>query len=724
MAGVPDGAPTQLVSPSAMNVSIPKPLRRGSAAFVVFAALVLTFGVCEWLGWPFLGAPMQRALGAALQRKVSFSAEASSGPQVKIRLLGGIRIDAAHIEIGAPDWSRAPHLLLARDAHLTLAYIDIWRASRGQPLRIRELRAAQLDTQLERLADGRASWQFGTRTNVPDTTQQPTKVPMFGRLQVDAGTLQFHDALMGVDLDGKYSWVDGANVSGTGAGPSGTVDGLVFSAKGNYHQLPLRIDLRTTGVLPVIAEETQVLALPVNLDVRIGGASVVFNGTATDALHLGALQGRFVVQGPSLAAVGGPVHVTLPTTGPFRAEGVIAKNGVVWNTVVDAAAIGTSRLSGAFTYDPRPAVPLFAGRLTGAKLALADLGPAVGAPAKKTVAVPEVSTEISAERAQAKDAWRAGRVLPDRKFDLPALRAMDANVLIDIDNLDLGTSYLEPLKPLRAHLVLIDGVLALRELDARTGQGRLFGTVQLDGRKPLALWTADLRWSGVRLENWIRQQRAGGAPPYVSGNLGGEARVAGQGTSTATILGSLRGAVRMQLSGGTISHLAVEAAGLDIAQGLGMLIKGDDSLALNCSVADWALERGLLKPRVFVLDTPDSTLWIDGSVSLADESLDLRVVTTPKDFSPLALRTPIRLRGSFASPRVSLDKGPLGARLGASALLAFINPLAAIIPLMDVGSTEDAKRGADACQSLSRKIAARPALPAPEPAKTSRPSRR
>ncbi|HZT55395.1 MAG TPA: AsmA family protein, partial [Burkholderiaceae bacterium] len=120
-------------------------------------------------------------------------------------------------------------------------------------------------------------------------------------------------------------------------------------------------------------------------------------------------------------------------------------------------------------------------------------------------------------------------------------------------------------------------------------------------------------------------------------------------------------------------------------------------------------------PRVFVLDTRDSTIWVDGSISLATEALELRVVTTPKDFSPLALRTPVLVRGTFANPRVSVDKGKLGTRLGAAALLALVNPLAALIPLMDVGDSADAQRGADACRALSQRIKAKPLLPAPGP---------
>ena len=687
----------------------------------IAAAIVVGFGVCEAVGWPFLAAPMQRWLGSTLARRVSLSADPAASPKVVIHLLGGIDITAAYIEIGAPDWSTAPHMLPARDARLTLGYADLWRASRGEPLRIRELRAAQLDGQFERLADGRASWQFGRKTDTPDTTELPTHLPVFGRLQVDSGAIVYHDALMAVDLDARLSLVDGSNIPATGVAASGPASGLQFNAKGSYQGLPLSIDMQTSGVLPLVAEDAAAIALPVTLAAHVGRARLTFKGTATDAVRLTALKGRFSVQGPSLAAVGDPLHVTLPTTAAFRAEGLLAKQGAVWNTVLDEVRIGSSRLAGAFTYDPRQRVPMLAGRLTGSKLMLADLGPAVGAPVHTTVATAAAVTAEDSPAAPQRSNSRPGRTLPDREFDLPALRAMNANVLIAIDSVDLGSNLLEPLKPLRTHLMLADGVLTLRDVEARTGQGRLVGTAQFDGREALALWTADLRWDGVRLESWIHQARANNVPPYATGSLNGRARVAGQGKSTAAILGSLRGEVRMNVVNGTISHLAVEAAGLDLAQGLGVLMKGDDALPIQCTVADLVAEQGVLRPRVLVLDTTDSTLRVDGSLSLATEAIDLRVVVIPKDFSPMALRTPVHLRGTFASPVVSVDKGKLGTRLGAAALLSLVNPLAALIPLMDVGSSADAQRGAEDCRALSRRIAAIPTLPPPGPAKRAQP---
>ena len=283
---------------------------------------------------------------------------------------------------------------------------------------------------------------------------------------------------------------------------------------------------------------------------------------------------------------------------------------------------------------------------------------------------------------------------------------MDANVLINLRELDLNTTKLEPLRPLRAHLVLSAGVLRLQDLDASAAQGRLRGELQLDGRGSTALWTAALHWDAVQLEHWLKPPRTGAVPAYVTGRLKGQARLAGQGRSTAEILASLSGQLRTELLSGAVSHLAVEAAGLDLAESLGLLIKGDDMLPVHCAVADLVAERGVLRPRVMVLDTSDSVIWVDGTLSLASEAIDLRAVVSPKDFSPLALRSPLLVQGSLAEPRISVEKGPVARKLAAAALLALLNPLAALIPLLDTGEARPGESAGNGCQAL---LARRPA---------------
>jgi uncharacterized protein involved in outer membrane biogenesis len=279
---------------------------------------------------------------------------------------------------------------------------------------------------------------------------------------------------------------------------------------------------------------------------------------------------------------------------------------------------------------------------------------------------------------------------------------MDANILINVGMFDPGTDVLEPLHNTRAHLLLADGVLTIADFEGTTAQGKLAGYLQLDGRGKDALWTADMRLLGVNLAQWLRIKRKGDAPPYLAGKLDALVKVKGSGRSAAEILASLDGDLRMHMRDAAVSHLAVEAAGIDLAQALGVLIKGDDALPIQCNVADLDIVKGVARPKIFVVNTRDSTVWIDGTVSLRDESLDLRFVVSPKDFSPLTLRTPVRVRGTLGKPAVSLELGKLAGKTGAAALLALLNPLAAIIPFIDPGSKQDAAQSDSECAALAR----------------------
>ena len=587
--------------------------RRSRRTVVAVAALGLTLlaGVVagEALGWPFLVEPLQRQLSTRLQRQISLTPDppAAAQPGATLRFIGGLRLQTPQLVVAAPAWSAAPRLLRANDVTLALRYVDLWRAWRGQPLRIDRLQAGTLDAVLERDADGRVSWQFGPTRTPDDAAAKPLPLPNFGQLRVAAGTVRHVDALLALDATFKLSLGEpmapappavassvadnsaATNASNSAsnsaanktanktvnkaansasnsasnsatdnaaAGPAASV--LQVSGRGSLRQMPFTLDLHAAGVMPWAGDLTQSPALPLKLRARIGRAALDFDGTALDLLHLGGLSGRFRLSGPSLAAVGDPLGVTLPSTAPFRANGGIVRQGSIWRVVVDEASVGASRLDGAFSYDTGRSRPLLQGRLGGSRLLLADLGPVVGTtsavaavklPTANASAEPSAPTSPTSPTSPAAQAEAAaapvplpastrgpGKLLPGRQFDLAALRAMDANVLIDLRELDLNTTKLEPLRPLRAHLVLTDGLLRLQDLDARAAQGRLRGELQLDGRGNTALWTTRLQWDGVMLERWIQPPASGPVPAYVSGRLKGQAKLAGQGRDRKSVV--------------------------------------------------------------------------------------------------------------------------------------------------------------------------------------------
>ncbi len=683
--------------------SLRRMLGRSTVAVLggLVAVLVVAIAVCEWIGWPFLRGPIERLIEKQVRRDVSF------GDDFRLSLFGGLRLSSDAFRIGPPSDlpPGAPsEFVQTNDVELKLPYSTLIGPLRGseEPLRITSLSVAQLSANLWRGEDGKANWIFGSG----EESGKPVVLPQFDRLVVREGRIRIDDAPSTVHAIIDLSTEEGA-LAGEKAGEKA---GLKASARGTYDGRPLRAQLRSSGLLP-LAQSTAEKPLPITLKVEARGAALDFEGQAADVLHLESLRGDFALSGPTLAAVGDTIGLTLPNTPSFDMKGKVRKAGLAWEADIDAFSVGDSELAGEFTYDPQKKPPLLSGALRGDRLVLSDLAPAVGAPpnvhkegngkaAGKTKSDAKPNAKSNAAKGSAakgnatkgnaaKESATAGNdgVLPERNFDIPSLKAMNASVEVDLKRLDLPSDALRSIAPLHAQLTLDDGVLKLDRLSATTADGQVRGVLSLDSNRQPPLWTADVAWSAVDLAKWItlrnEDTKEARPQPYITGKLSGKAKVAGSGRSTASILGSLDGQAFMWIRDGTLSHLLVEALGLDIAQGLGVMAVGDNPLPLNCAVAQLKAENGLVESELVLLDTPDSTVLVDGSVSLAKEQLKLTLRARPKDFSPLTVRAPVHITGSFAHPDVAPDAKTLGVKAAAAALLAAINPLAALIPLID-----------------------------------------
>lgn len=646
------------------------------------ALLVLALLLCEALGWRFLRDPLQNRLSTALQREVR------CGPTFRVHLLGPVRMQCSEVFLGSPegqpvllDEQNNPRpLLRATDVRVAVPWSSLLALRRGEGLEtveIRSLTMQELEANLAQAKDGRANFKFGEpKPKAENEEDEPLLLPRFGELQVRQGRLRMEDALHALSVDGRLSTDEGS--------AGGANAGLQAQADGRWRGQPLKVGLQAGGALPLVAGAG---SPPVPLKLRIEAANtlVELDGRVADVMSLRALDGSFRVKGASLAGAGGFLSLTLPTTGPFEMNGRITKEEDRYRAQVASFTVGTSRLRGDFSFDAAARPPRLSGTLAGQRLALSDLAPAVGAD--------------NGEEKPAAARPRGGRVLPQQEFDLPKLGLMQADVRIDLAQAYLGTDALEDFKPLQGRITLQDSVLTVQDLVARTAGGEMRGRVALDARPKQPLWTADLRWSDVRLERFVkpRNPTAAGSrgndapdPGYISGILGGQAQLRGAGRSTAAMLGSLDGGLDLWVRDGALSHLVIEGLGLDVAQALGVLVKGDRRLPLNCAVVRVKVQDGLVRPEAAVFDTSDTTIVASGQVSLAQESLALTLAARPKDFSPLSLRSPVHVEGTFGEPEVRLEKGKLALKLGAAAALAFVNPLAAVLPLMDMGEKDKA----------------------------------
>ena len=88
-------------------------------------------------------------------------------------------------------------------------------------------------------------------------------------------------------------------------------------------------------------------------------------------------------------------------------------------------------------------------------------------------------------------------------------------------------------------------------------------------------------------------------------------------------------------------------------------------------------------------DTSDTVILGKGTLSLRDEQLDLVLRPRPKDVSPVSLRGPLQVGGTFKNPSLRPQPGPLLARAALAAVLYAVAPPAALLALIETGPGED-----------------------------------
>ncbi len=206
------------------------------------------------------------------------------------------------------------------------------------------------------------------------------------------------------------------------------------------------------------------------------------------------------------------------------------------------------------------------------------------------------------------------------------------------------------------------------------------------------------------------------------GELGAQIRLKGTGNSIADAAANADGTMGAAIANGRISNLLDALAGLNGGKALALFVGGDKDIAINCGGMAFDVKDGIGQSKLFVVDTEQTRVDGTGTFSLKEEEFEFYVAPRPKKPGILSLRTPVRLYGSFRHPEFGLDKGKLALRAGAATALAIVNPLAALLPLIETGQGRDtdcARVLAPVQGSQEQAVALTKTLPKPAPGQTS-----
>lgn len=467
---------------------------------------------------------------------------------------------------------------------------------------------------------------------------------------------------------GQENWVFGGDAGGTvsratpGVGQPFTLDKAVFKggtlifvdhASGARHEL--------TGIDATISIPSYTGPAQLDMAAVMNGQS--FTTAMTVAAFQDFLDGKVVATDLTLTAGDAVIGFKGQAgQGPVEAEGdLTAKLGDL--SAVSALmgapmslpqGLGAQdvQVAGKLTLTPEASLHLRAGQVT-----LDGNAVTVDADLLTDGARPKLSAQVTAGAltlaavSGGQGGGSAGGVQaagwPKTKIDVSALAALDAEVALTADSLDLGMVKFGASKLM---LTLDRGRLVTEIRKVVAYDGVISGQFVINGRKGLSVG-GDLAFSGMALQPLLAD--FGGYQRLVgTGDL--EVKFLGSGSSIDAIMRSLEGS-------GTLALRKGEILGLDIA---GMLRTLDTSYVgegqktiFDAVTGSFTIAGGVLRNDDMLLKSPYITATGAGDIGLGARNLEYRIKATAlaDDTGAGGLTAPLLIKGPWAKPNFSLD---------------------------------------------------------------------
>ncbi|WP_026641021.1 AsmA family protein [Bordetella petrii] len=614
-------------------------------------------------------------------------------------------ISMEDVTIANAEWAEAPHLATLQRAEFSLSPLPLL----ARHVVIRQIQLTGPAANLQRLKDGRANWEF----TLPESGEPSPWVMDIDQIGFDQGQVKYQDEVLRADLTAQIDPlgkpIPFAALAGQPSG-DGDADGRTagrqaqgeaakgdpakaqaaeaatppdyafgWNIKGRYKGMPAKGEGKIGGMLAV-RDATR--PFPLQADVSVGDTRIALAGTLTDPARLGALDLQLELAGATMSDLYPLIGVTLPDTPRYATDGrLIARlnepGGAVYHYRDFNGKVGASDLHGDLTYTDGEPRPKLAGKLESRLLRMRDLGPLVGIE-------PQGRGKRKAAD-EAPDRQAGDKVLPTQEFRTDRWNVMDADVTLAADRIIYDESL--PITKFNVHLVMENALLTLDPLRFGLAGGTIDSAIRLDGGRTPMAGRARISARGLRLKqlfpNVESMQRA-------LGQLNGDAALSGTGNSVAALLGTASGDTRLLVNDGVISRALMEIAGLNVGNYVVSKLFGDEEVQINCGVADLEMQRGVMTPRLFLFDTENALVQIEGNVNFKDETLDLDIKPQSKGVRVFSLRSPLYVRGTFGNPDAGVQVLPLAARgAGAVALGVLLTPVAGLLALVAPSAGEE-----------------------------------
>ena len=606
---------------------------------------------------PWIDEKVSAATGRsfAINGDLSLSWERPGQEQGWRRLVPWPHFRGKDVVLGNPDWATTgPEMAQIAQIDFSINPFKLL----AKTVSVHSLIMTEPRLVLEQDRKSRKNWDFPKSESKSNWSFEIKSVAM------TAGTLRYVDALKRADMTARVD-TDPDN-------------SMRWQLKGTFNDEKISGSAHSGALLSL---QEKGVAYPIEAKVVVGETTITAKGTLTDPANPSALDVRLSILGASMADLFPLGGVLLPRTPKFSTEGrvvgTLGRDNLNLRYEKFKGQVGGSDIGGTLEYlqnDPRP---ILRGEVVSQKLVWKDLGAVVGAG-------DEPKKQKSGEVKQP-----PGKILPVSPFNTDRWGKMDADVKFSAKQIIHSDKL--PLDNLDTHITMSNGVLSLTPLNFGVAGGRIAIELKIDGSGNPAKANMKMSARGLRLKEMfpkIESMRAS------LGQMNGDAKVSAAGNSFAALAAGANGELKALISQGTVSEFIMEAIGLNAGRVVVNKLFGDKQVKLNCLAADFDIKQGVMAPQIFVLDTEDAIVEVDGNISLARETLDLDIRPRSKGLRLFSLRSPLYVKGTFKNPDVGVNKTAVALRAGAAVVLSTVAaPLAGLAALIHAGPDQDSPCG-------------------------------
>jgi hypothetical protein len=531
--------------------------------------------------------------------------------------------------------------------------------------------------------------------------------PTVSSLTVRVGASDLKDVSPGLLLESLEIAAPGLDQPIT-ATVDGSVSGARLHVDGTFGSLALLVPgTATNGVTGA--------PFPIDINALAAGAVISAKGTLAAPWQFKGLDLALSARVPDLAALSPLAKTGLPALHDVAFDMRLAdaagglSAGIVLKDMKLSGPVGD--LAGDISLALQPRLALQA-QLAGKRLDLDALQaamatvPSLTPPATQDASNPVASIPPPAAPAEPR------RLIPERNFDLSALRLADGDVQLTMGEIRSGGANYSDLV---LHLLLDNGKLSIEPLTATLPGGHLDMHLTYDTGTDAAPLTFRIAAPGVALKPLMT---AFGLPDDVTGIAELDADVTASGLSPHALAASLGGKIGLIMTDGTLDNRLLAGLLRGTAKAARMpadLVIGNGQIKLRCGAIRLDADRGVVVVNAFVLDTSRALIQGGGSLNLRDEAVAMRLRPMLRIGGP-GLVVPIKVTGRLENPDVAVDSG--GAIEGvagsvASDVTAVPGTLAGLArnPLGALKNAMAGERGGDACgPAIASARGARPAV--------------